>query len=127
MLGSFLHGTLILLVSSFTTRVLGFIYRIYIVRLMGAEGIGLYEMVFPVINLVLVATTAGLPVAISKLVADNIALGREKEAKRIFRLALCLLTGSGIIIPSLLIRLSPYLISRLYADERVYWAFIVLI
>jgi stage V sporulation protein B len=127
MLGSFLQGTLILLISSFTTRVLGFIYKVYIVRLIGAEGIGLYEMVFPMINLVLVATTAGIPVAVSKLVADKVALGREQEARRIFCLALCFLTSSGIIIPSLLIRLSPYLISRLYADGRVYWAFLVLI
>ena len=58
------------MMANFITRIIAFFYRVYIVRLIGSEGIGLYEMVFPVYSLILVITTAGIPMAVSKLISE---------------------------------------------------------
>lgn len=74
-MSKFLRGTIILLIAGFLTRVLGFINRIVIARFIGEEGVGLYMMAFPTLILVITITQLGLPVAISKNVAEAEAKG----------------------------------------------------
>lgn len=71
----FLYGTLILVGAGLITKILGFVYRIALSRIIGDEGMGLFQMAFPILVFTIVVTTAGLPVAISKLVS-------EAEAKK---------------------------------------------
>jgi len=81
----FLKGTMILLAAGLFTRVLGFINRIVIARFLGEEGVGLYMMAFPTLTLVISITQLGLPVAISKCVAEADAIGdRQKKLKKKF-------------------------------------------
>lgn len=68
---SLIRGTLVLFTSNFVNRILGFIYQISIVNLIGAQGIGLFNMVYPIYILVLVISSLGLPIAIAKFVAEN--------------------------------------------------------
>lgn len=123
----FFRGVLILMTGSAISRVLGFIYRIYMVRLIGAEGIGLYEMVFPVITLVLVLTTAGIPVAVAKLVADDSAHGRHRSIAATVKVSMLLLVSTGILVPSLLLYGAPWFIPLVFSDPRAYWPFMTLI
>ncbi|WP_227766297.1 stage V sporulation protein B [Zhaonella formicivorans] len=123
----FVQGALLLMIASFTTRVLAFIYRVYIVRLIGAEGIGLYEMVFPVYSLILVLTTAGIPVAVSKLISEEYARKNIGQVKKIFFVALQFLLGSGLVSTVLMIWIAPYMTGRIFTDVRVYWPFITAI
>lgn len=123
----FFRGVLILTVGSIFTRVLGFLYRIYVVRLVGAEGIGLYEMVFPVVTLVLVLTTAGIPVAVAKLVADHTARGDQGKIGIIMHVSLLLLAATGMVIPSALMYGAVWFIPLAFSDPRVYWPFMALI
>ncbi|HHY61292.1 MAG TPA: stage V sporulation protein B [Clostridia bacterium] len=123
----FLRGVLILTAGSMLTRILGFVYRIYVVRLLGAEGIGLYEMVFPVVTLILVITTAGIPVAVAKLVADSSAQGRHREIAVIVHVSLALLALTGIVVPSALMYGASWFIPLAFSDPRVYWPFMALI
>lgn len=123
----FFRGVLILMAGSAVSRVLGFIYRIYMVRLIGAEGIGLYEMVFPVITLVLVLTTAGIPVAVAKLVADDSAHGRYRKMAAAINVSMLLLIITGTLIPSLLMYGAPWFIPLVFSDPRAYWPFMTLI
>lgn len=67
---TFLQGTLILIFAGMITRLLGFINRLVIARLLGEEGIGLYMMALPTLFLVITLTQFGLPIAISKRVAE---------------------------------------------------------
>lgn len=81
-MSKFLRGTIILLIAGFLTRVLGFINRIVIARFIGEEGVGLYMMAFPTLILVITITQLGLPVAISKNVAEAEAKGDYGKIKR---------------------------------------------
>lgn len=80
-MSKFLKGTFILLIAGLITRVLGFINRIVIARSIGEEGVGLYMMAFPTFILVVTLTQMGLPVAISKNIAEAEAKGNYAEIK----------------------------------------------
>jgi len=124
---SLVRGAIILIFAGFLNRILGFIYRIFFVRTVGPEGVGLFEMVFPIYTLVLVITTAGVPPAISKLVSEQITLGNYRQAKKIFYVALSFLIIAGLIFTILLFILTPFLVRLAFPDPRVYWCLITLI
>lgn len=72
-----IFGTLILTVTGLISRIIGFFYRIYLSRLFGEEGMGIYQLLSPVLSLSFSLTAAGYQTAISKLVAEQTA--REKH------------------------------------------------
>ena len=69
-------GTLILTLTGLLSRVIGFFYRIYLSRLFGEEGMGLYQLLSPVLSLSFSLTAAGYQTAISKLVAEQAATSK---------------------------------------------------
>ena len=85
-----IRGTFILTFTGFANRLMGFFYRIFLSRTFGAEGVGLYQLIFPVYALCYALTTAGIETAISRSVACKISLGKEKEAGHALRTGLIL-------------------------------------
>lgn len=71
-------GTAILTITGLVTRIIGFFYRIYLSRLFGEEGMGIYQLLSPVLALSFSLTAAGFQTAISKFVAAQ--AGRENTA-----------------------------------------------
>ena len=67
----FFISTLILMCSGLITKILGFIIRIIYTRIVGEEAISLYTIVMPTYSLLITFATLALPLAISKLVAEN--------------------------------------------------------
>ncbi|TDA69812.1 MAG: stage V sporulation protein B [Clostridia bacterium] len=120
---SVIYGTLVLAATGLLNRILGFAYRILVVRLVGAEGIGLYEMVFPAYVLMLVITTAGIPVAIARIVAAQVALGKSARAQRFFRFTFWLLCLLGLTVTVALNYLAPVFVPFFFADPRAYQPF----
>lgn len=64
-------GALILSVGSVLAKVFSAIYRIALTYILGGEGTGLYQLIFPFYSLCVVLATAGIPMAISKVIAKN--------------------------------------------------------
>ncbi len=98
--GAFLAGALILLVGSLLSRLLGGVYHFVLPILMGggtqaAVGMGLFGMAYPLYNVMLSLSAVGVPLGISKLVAESTARGRRWEAARIFRVAVVALAVLG--------------------------------
>lgn len=124
---SFVTGALILLAASFINRIIGFIYQIVIIRLIKPEGIGLFNMVFPVYILVLVLATMGIPVAIAKLVAEEMAKNNVRGASRIFKICLLILVVSSVLFTALLVMVSPLLTKYVFPNPKVYYIFLCLI
>lgn len=101
------------------TRFLGFINRIVVARLMGEEGVGLYMMALPTLFLAMTITQIGLPVAISKRVAEAEAKGNTAKIKQILVLSLSITGGAGILLTILTILFAPWIGANLYTDDRV--------
>ncbi len=74
-------GTIILTGTGLITRLIGFVYRIYLSRLFGEEGMGLYQLLSPVLSLSFSLTAAGYQTAISKLVAEQSASERTPSLR----------------------------------------------
>uniref|UniRef100_UPI00405619D7 oligosaccharide flippase family protein n=1 Tax=Acetatifactor sp. TaxID=1872090 RepID=UPI00405619D7 len=66
-------GTIILTATGLISRLIGFYYRIYLTRLFGEEGMGIYQLLSPVLALSFSLTAAGYQTAISKFVAERTA------------------------------------------------------
>ncbi|MDQ0231510.1 stage V sporulation protein B [Metabacillus malikii] len=118
---SFLKGTLILILAGFITRILGFINRIVIARFIGEEGVGLYMMAVPTLVLVITITQLGLPVAISKLVAEAEAQGDQRKIKKILVVSLSITGGLSVIFTPAIIFFAPLLAENIFTDERIIW------
>ncbi len=116
---TFVYGAAILLGANLINRILGFAYQYLIMAHIGGEAYGLFTMVFPVYMMALVLTTAGIPLAVSKMVSEEIGLGNHRQARSIFKLALIVLTISGAVVSFGLYFLAPNLIQRLFPDPRV--------
>lgn len=122
---TFVYGATILLSANLLNRVLGFIYQYLIMNNIGSEAYGLFNMVFPIYMLALVLTTAGIPLAIAKMVSEEVSLGHILQARSIFHVALWLLSISGAIVSIGLYYLTPYLAHRIFPDPRVLNIFLI--
>ena len=124
---SFLKGAFILLMASLLVKVLGFVYQIMIIRLISPEGIGIFNMVFPLYITVLVFTTMGFPPAIPKLTAEEIAAGEFSNVEIILGTAASLLFLISAALSFVFILLTPFVINKLYTDPRVLPVFLFLL
>ncbi len=78
-------GTIILTITGFVSRFIGFFYRIFLSRLFGAEGMGIYQLISPVLALSFSLTVAGIQTAISKYVAgETISKDYRSSAAHLF-------------------------------------------
>jgi stage V sporulation protein B len=115
---SFLGGALVLGLAGLFSRVLGAGYRIPLYRLLGREGVGLFQMAHPVYGLVLVLSTTGINVAVSKLVAEKMAAGDEAGAWRAFRVSFALLTIMGLALSVALVLAAEPIATYIVRDQR---------
>lgn len=85
---SVVAGTLLLTATGLFSQVVGFVYRIALSRLIGAETMGLYQLVMPVYSVLMSLTAAGLTVAVSTLSARRHALEDDGGVRQVLRRAL---------------------------------------
>lgn len=78
-----IKGTLILSAAGFITRIIGFIYKIYLADLLGAEMLGLYQLVFPVYAICFTIYGAGIQTAISQVIAAKTSKREQSHPGRI--------------------------------------------
>ena len=88
-------GAGILAIGGIIAKVLGALYRIPLTNILGAEGMGLYQLVFPVYAFFMILSTIGIPTALSRIVAEERARG-EGAKKYLFACMLTLLTLSTV-------------------------------
>jgi stage V sporulation protein B len=119
---SVLKGTALLTGAGLIVKILGAAYRIPLSRLIGAEGIGLYQMAYPVYLIFLSLSTAGIPIAISKVIAEQAAKGNQTGIDHTFKASLILLSFLGVF-SSLGMALSvQWLAKNVVADPRAVYA-----
>lgn len=75
------QGALLLTIAGFLTRIIGFFYRIFLSRTIGAEGMGLYQLIFPIYGIVSSISIASVQTSISRYVAAEQSAGRTKGSK----------------------------------------------
>jgi stage V sporulation protein B len=120
---TFLKGAFILTMAGVVVKVIGSVNRILLSRLLGGEGIGLYQMAYPIYLLALSISSAGIPVAISIIIAEKVARSDYRGANKVFRISLGVLAATGLIFTFLLYFAAGWLIDHHFVrDPRAYYA-----
>lgn len=94
---TFFGGAAILAVGIMVVKLIGMFYRIPLVNIVGEQGYADFTNAYNIYAVLLTVSTAGLPVAVSKLVSEANALGRKNQVRRTFRLALALFLTLGVL------------------------------
>lgn len=103
---SFIEGAAILTAAGMLAKAMGFVYRIFLTRIIGTEGIGLYQVAYPIYTTLLVVSRSGIPIALAKLISDKISRGERKEAFQIFNVSRKLSFSVGLFFSILMILLA---------------------
>lgn len=116
----FMSGALILSIGGVLAKVFSAIYRIGITRILGGEGIGLYQLVFPLYSLCVVLATAGLPMAISKVIAKN-----PGNSKKVVRKSILFTSIISLVLTFILLTCSEGL-ATIQGDKSISIFYIIL-
>ena len=98
---SFMQGTVILTASLLLVKILGILFRIFVTGMIGPTGATYFTVAYEIYNPLFALATAGLPIAISRMVSESVANGRYQDVKKIKKVStpIFLLTGTvGLIL-----------------------------
>lgn len=119
---TFLKGAAILTAAGLISKLLGAVYRIPFFRVVGPEGMGLYQMAYPLYTMLLALSSAGIPVAVSKLVSENVVHRDMPGVARVFRVSLVFIATVSGITAILLYQSASYLADQILHDIRAYYS-----
>lgn len=94
---SFMGGVTVLAISTILVKICGALYKIPLGNILGDEGIAHFNTAYNIYSVLLTISTAGLPLALSKLVSEANSLGRTNQARRCFRTAMGLFLVIGVL------------------------------
>ena len=94
---SFFGGAAILAAGILIVKLIGMFYKIPLINIIGEAGAADFNNAYNIYAVLLTVSTAGLPVAVSKLVSEANALDRRNQVRRTFRLALVLFLALGLV------------------------------
>ncbi len=124
---TFITGAIILMVAGLITKVFGFIYRIYLSNLIGAEGMGLYQLIVPVYTLIILTLTSGISIAVSKITAEEIARGHLINVRRIAKIGLIGVFAAGLLVSLVIYINLDLLVNIILKDKRTYSSVLIMI
>ncbi len=94
---NFMHGAAILTVGVVIMKLLGAIYKVPLGNILGDYGYGIFLATYNVYNIFFTLSTAGLPVALSRLIAEADANGKTALKEKTFRTALLTFAAIGLV------------------------------
>lgn len=126
-MSSLLSGTLLLTAVGLFSQLVGFGYRIALSRLVGAETMGLYQLIMPVFSTLMSLTAVGLTVAVSTLSARYEALGNRGAVRQVKNKALALFFCAAVPLGALIVICSDPISVYLLGDARTQLGIILLV
>ncbi len=96
--GSFLEGAFILTVSTAFVKLAGLLFTFPIARIIHTSGMGVFYSAYDIYNMFAVLASAGLPVAVSRMISETLVSGNHDEAKRIYEVASRLFAAIGAFV-----------------------------
>lgn len=119
---AFVKGAAILIAFNLIGKLVGAIYRIPLANLLGAEGIGKYQLVFPLYSLLLAISVSGIPIAISKIVAEYNGKGQFGDAKKLLKLAIFYLFIVSLVCFAVVLLCSKF-IAKIQGNPDIYFCY----
>ena len=123
---SFLKGAAILGAAGIIVKIMGAFFRIPLGRIIGSEGLGYYQVGYPIYTFLLAFSAAGFPTAISKLVSEKRAQDNHKGAYQVFKVSFILLLIIGSISSIGLALGARYFVDTIIESPNAYYAVLTL-
>ena len=118
---SFLKGAFILGLAGLLIKILGAAFRIPLTNIIGDDGISYYQTSYPIYNLFLSISTAGIPTAISRMVAERHALDRPGDADKVFKVSVRLMFIIGLVSSSIFLFGADYITGNILKEPGAAW------
>ncbi len=115
---NYLHGATILAAGVVIMKILGAIYKIPLGNILGDEGYAYFFAAYSIYTVFLTLSTAGLPVALSRLISEAHELGRPMQARKTFRVAFATFFAVGIVC-TLIMYLYPNELADMIGNEQI--------
>lgn len=122
---TFLKGAAVLGIAGLLTQVLGAVFRIPLANIIGTEGMAYYGAAYTIYVFLLVFSTNGAPAAISKMTSERIALGKYKDAHRVFKYSFIFMAIFGLVA-FLIVFLGAKPIVNMMGNPGAYYALIAI-
>ena len=94
---TFLHGTMLLALSTAIVKVIGAFYSIPLKAIIGDQGFGYYSTAYEIYTILLMISTAGLPVAMSRMISQANSLGHYRQVRKIYTVSKTIFLTLGLI------------------------------
>ncbi len=94
---NFLHGTMLLALSTAIVKVIGAFYSIPLNDIIGKEGFGYYSTAYEIYTVLLMISTAGLPVAMSRMISAASSLGHYRQVRKIYTVSRTIFLVLGLV------------------------------
>ncbi len=94
---NFLQGTALLAMATAIVKIIGALYKIPLNAIIGEQGFGYFNTAYEIYNVLLMISTAGLPVAMSRMISQASSLGHYRQVRRIYATAKGIFLGLGIV------------------------------
>ena len=117
---NFLHGTALLAMSAALVKVIGAFYSIPLKKIIGDDGFGFYSTAYDIYTLLLMISTAGLPVAMSRIISQASSLGNYRQVRKIYSVSRTIFLILGIAGTLLMVFGSKFLANKLNHSDA--WA-----
>ena len=119
---TFLHGAALLAIATAVVKLIGAFYKIPLKMIIGDQGYGYFVTAYDVYNVLLLISTAGLPVAMSRLISRASALGNQNQVRKIYRTAKALFLGLGIVSSTFMVLGSRWLADNVLMQPNAAYA-----
>ena len=93
---TFLHGTALLAMATVIVKVIGALYKIPLNAIIGVQGFSYFKTAYDIYTVLLMISTAGLPVAMSRMISQSNALGHYNQVRQVYRTARTIFLSLGI-------------------------------
>ena len=124
---SFLYSALILTASGMALQLLGFAYKVFLGRVTGPEGMGVFTLVMPAYSVLMSFALSGLCTAVTALSSRQLALGQEEKNAQLVRMSLIIffLLLAAVAVPSVLF--SGWISEKILGNAQTQTALLLLI
>ena len=122
---SFLHGALILMSATVIVKIIGYFFKVPLKGIIGVSGFGYFNAAYGLFNTLYALSVAGMPVAVARMVAQNMQQGRYRDVRKIKRLSTISFLCSGLLGTVLmLLGAGPYV--RMAQNPNAFWAVFIM-
>lgn len=121
------YSAMVLTLSNTLLQILGFVYRIIISRMAGAEGMGVYQLIFPYYNIIMGISVSGLTTAISRLSAEKHVLLGNNGVRRLVFLSVKVFLALYLCIFVFSYTCADWIAGTLLGDIRTKWGILLLL